>query len=224
MPLVSIGGVDYGVDLVGEVGLVVPEARRRGAILPPDERGDAGEPEPRVSPPRVRRVPPRRLVADVRAQQHHVLLLPLRRRLHPVVDHRLRHVAVCTRSNPPAAAAIRRSTGGIPEEKYHRGGLSCLPGHQVWLEEASRSARKRSSFTLPSASSPAAKSLSKWASKSATVASTFSTVMSALRLLAFLGGGGGGGGRGSRLIGDWGEKATSPRRVLSAPVITGERA
>jgi hypothetical protein len=49
------------------------------------------------------------------------------------------------------------------------------------LEEGSRSARKSSSFTaLPPSPSPAAKSLSKWPSKSATVASTFSTVIALL--------------------------------------------
>jgi hypothetical protein len=65
------------------------------------------------------------------------------------------------------------------------GGGELVPGHQVRLEEGSRSARKSSSFTAltpsPSPSpSPAAKSLSKWPSKSATVASTFSTVIALL--------------------------------------------
>lgn len=114
------------------------------------------------------RVPPRGLVADERAQEHHVLA----QRLQLIVDHRLRHVAVCT---PPESALDQPAGVGFNNSILREG--DGLPGHQVREEEGSRSARKSSSFSLPP-SSPA-KSLSKWPSKSATVASTFSTVISA---------------------------------------------
>lgn len=97
---------EEGVNLVLEVRLVVPEAGGGGAILPADQRWHALEPEPGVHPPRVRRVAPSGLVPDVGAQEHRVLALQC---LQPLVDHRLRHVAVCR------AAQRRRWVSTGPE-------------------------------------------------------------------------------------------------------------
>jgi hypothetical protein len=168
-------GPEEGVDLVLEVRLFVPEAGGGGAALPADQRRDAREREPGVHPPRVRRVAPRGLVTHVGAQEHRV---PAPQGLQPLVDHRLRHVAICGR---------RTTNGGehgeLPPGKrilQARVGEFLLPGHQVREEPGSRSARKSSSFTLPSGD---AKRRSKWAPKSASVASTFSTVISPPRLV-----------------------------------------
>lgn len=99
--------------------LLVPEPGGGAAVLPPDQRRDALDPELGVLPPGVRRVAPRGLVPDVGAQEHRV---PALQGLQPLVDHRLRHVAVGAPGEGGAGLAVRQEEQQLQLAVGGRGG------------------------------------------------------------------------------------------------------